>query len=674
MIHTLTLVCVLLGSERGEGGPAVLASADRASYESARKKAGHDANAHVRLALWCEAHGLDAERVKHLALAILYDPSHALARGLLGLVAHRGQWGPPEVVGAQIQADPAYRAVTREYLERRAKAPNRPDAQLRLADWCEENGLTAQARIHYASALQLDPAREAAWRHLGYKKLGRRWIKPDVVAAEKAEAELQKRADQKWKSKLKLLRDGLESKQLDRQAQARDELRAVTDPRAVRMIWAVFLRGSAASQLAAIQMLGQIDSPAASGSLAALAVCWPGAEVRTRAISSLARRDPRDVVGPMIGLVRKPFKYHVRPVGGPGSAGVLFVEGERFNIERIYQSMPLNPWSIPSRLFDPSVQLALANQEQLAIAGADPRTPRAGAISTGRAIPDDAADGLFVPSVFGSPLMNLGIDAVAFLAELAATTASSDADKGLADRLRQIADSNRSLQQNLVRDVQAIEAANFQINRLNERVLPVLTRITGQEFGAEPEKWKGWWIDRLGYAFQAALSQPNPTFTDVVYAGPISSSCFGAGTLVSTVDGPRKIEVIQVGDRVLSQNPTTGQLTFQPVLAVHASRPAPTVRIHTGDDQVVATGIHRFWKPGIGWTMARDLKPGDRLRVVGATAEVRAIEPDASQPVYNLDVADNRCFFVGTKGLLVHDFSFVQPVASPFDQLESSRA
>ncbi len=38
----------------------------------------------------------------------------------------------------------------------------------------------------------------------------------------------------------------------------------------------------------------------------------------------------------MIGLLRKRVKYEVRPVGGPGSPGVLFVEGERFNVQRLY--------------------------------------------------------------------------------------------------------------------------------------------------------------------------------------------------------------------------------------------------------------------------------------------------------------------------------------------------
>ena len=72
---------------------SVDATSARPAYEQARKDAGRDAAAHVRLALWCESHGMSAERMKHLAMAVLYDPSNALARGLMGLVAYQGQVG-----------------------------------------------------------------------------------------------------------------------------------------------------------------------------------------------------------------------------------------------------------------------------------------------------------------------------------------------------------------------------------------------------------------------------------------------------------------------------------------------------------------------------------------------------------------------------------------------------
>ena len=41
------------------------------------------------------------------------------------------------------------------------------------------------------------------------------------------------------------------------------------------MIWALFIFGSEGSQIAAIAMLGQIEGPAASNALAALAIFSP---------------------------------------------------------------------------------------------------------------------------------------------------------------------------------------------------------------------------------------------------------------------------------------------------------------------------------------------------------------------------------------------------------------
>jgi hypothetical protein len=84
---------------------------------------------------------------------------------------------------------------------------------------------------------------------------------------------------------------------------------------------------------------------------------------------------------------------------------------------------------------------------------------------------------------------------------------------------------------------------------------------------------------------------------------------------------------------VHSQNTTTGLLTFEPVIATHHNRRAATLRIDIDGETIVATGIHRFCYADKGWTMARELKAGDRVRMVGGTSLVRAIEPDATQPV-----------------------------------------
>lgn len=78
-------------------------------------------------------------------------------------------------------------------------------------------------------------------------------------------------------------------------------------------------------------------------------------------------------------------------------------------------------------------------------------------------------------------------------------------------------------------------------------------------------------------------------------------------------------------------------------------------------------GIYRFWKAGHGWTMTRDLKSGHTLRTLGGTVRVASVESDSIQPVFNLEVAEGQTFFVGERGLLVHDNSLVRPTPEPFD-------
>ena len=109
-------------------------------------------------ALWCEAHGLTAERLEHLSRAVRLQPTNVLAPGLLGLVRYQGQWERPDDVGERVRNDPDRQALVREYLQRRAATPDTPQAQLKLAAWCADNGLKEQATAHYNAVIRLDPS------------------------------------------------------------------------------------------------------------------------------------------------------------------------------------------------------------------------------------------------------------------------------------------------------------------------------------------------------------------------------------------------------------------------------------------------------------------------------------------------------------------------------------
>src|SRR5262249_47243304 len=101
------LCCGLVGDAPGD--------ADRTAYETLRAQAGRDPDAQVRLALWCEQHGLQAERMRHLGLAALADPDHAIARALQGLIKDGDRWRRPEQVAERVRSDAALAGALAEY-------------------------------------------------------------------------------------------------------------------------------------------------------------------------------------------------------------------------------------------------------------------------------------------------------------------------------------------------------------------------------------------------------------------------------------------------------------------------------------------------------------------------------------------------------------------------------
>ncbi len=508
MISTLLLCCAFVG----DNGAMAITPADRALYEAAQSTAGSSAAAQVKLALWCEAHGLTAERVKHLALAIAADPSNALAHGLAGLVDFQGKWTKPQDVGNEIKNDAAYQALIREYLDRRLRTPDKADPQWRLANWCSEKGLKDQALAHYSNVVRLDPSRETAWKHLGYKKIGGSWVKPEVVAAQKLEADHQRRADSRWKPRLEKLREGLESPHAARRDKARSDLASVTDPRAVPMIWRVFANGSEAMQLTAVRLLAQIEGASASNALATLAIFKSSAQVRQRAKDALMRRDPRDVVGHLINLIKKPYKYKVEPGKGPGSSAVLLVDGETFDIRRIYhfpaydprlraETIPLpmsqTPMSsgfggssgplIQSRMapnpFPGSAMIPSTSQAAKFVG----RLPTAG-LSTART---GATGGAGNAALFNASMANNVNFAIAFNQSMVA-----QAEMMMYQAMLETVQRDQAVQQSLDNDVQTIEAINAQANAVNDQVLPLLRTLTGQNLGDDPEPWRKWWNDQ----------------------------------------------------------------------------------------------------------------------------------------------------------------------------------
>ena len=611
MITTILLCSALLPAAFASGDPPP-GAADLAEYRAASKNIDRTADAQVKLALWCEAHGLSAERLKHLALAVLANPAHAAARGLLGLVPYKGQWKTPEAIAARLKDDEARNAAMAEYARRREHMPNTADAHWRLALWCEQNGLGPEARAHLAIVVELDPGRDAAWKRLGFKKQKGRWVTDAQLAAEKSEAEAQKAADRHWRPLLARWRGWLGDKDANKRAQAKAALTTLNDPRAVPSLWLTFCVGNAAMQTHAVQVLGQIDSPGSTRALAMLAVFSESAEVRGKATETLQRRDPRDFVGFLVGLIRDPIKYQVKPVGGPGSPGALFVNGKQFNVQRLYEpppmpNIPLFPgepigtdaYGLPvvSRFLgitqdQTGIRTATVNGSQYF--GGAPATGAVGQmIREAQANPGNPGTAPILRSQWWRPNDPLHRQTfqvpVGNMAVTLNETTTAPFDHTVQIPIGQIAleyqKSALSAQQQLASDMRTIDGYNADVRSSNDRVLQVLTSVTGVSLGGDQEKWRGWWVQELGYSYTRPPDVPRPTIVEDVpldyypqpvatptttyqsgpststttasvsadpsfakqmnAAGFVTHNCFKAGTPVRVPEGTRPIETIR---------------------------------------------------------------------------------------------------------------------------------
>jgi hypothetical protein len=227
--------------------------------------------------------------------------------------------------------------------------------------------------------------------------------------------------------------------------------------------------------------------------------------------------------------------------------------------------------------------------------------------------------------------------------------------------------SRRSVDQQIAIDSARVRRVNAARAAHNESARDILIAVTGQDRGPDPDSWRSWLADQRGFAYRSPTPTEKRQIKQVGYYAGYHHNCFAKGTPVRTLQGLKPIETLKVGDQVLSENTTSGALCYQSIVTVLHNPPSPTVRIKLEAEEIVATPIHRFWCVGKGWVLARDLKPGDPVRVLGGLARVVAVTDDVVQPVFNLEVASGHSFFVGNQGALVHDNSAIVATTQPFD-------
>ena len=198
----------------------------------------------------------------------------------------------------------------------------------------------------------------------------------------------------------------------------------------------------------------------------------------------------------------------------------------------------------------------------------------------------------------------------------------------------------------------------------HRRALSALRQVTGADAGDTAEDW-------FAHAF-AAAERPyvdgdtavetvwrSPRTPDRITRTPVGItqiSCFAAGTLVWTDEGPAPIDRLLPGDLVLSIDVDSGELQYRPVIERTMRPRRRLVSLSWRGETVRTTPTHRFWAFSEGWRPAGELKPGDLLRAADGLVAVEASGSAEPEYVYNLIVQGNANYFVGDAAVLVHDF------------------
>lgn len=141
-------------------------------------------------------------------------------------------------------------------------------------------------------------------------------------------------------------------------------------------------------------------------------------------------------------------------------------------------------------------------------------------------------------------------------------------------------------------------------------------------------------------------------------------TCFARGTLVHTKNGLQAIETIRVGDYVAARHQANvdSPLHWRKVTDTFQHVDKLTVDLvvthENGESEVITTTTeHPFYVRGKGWVPTDELVVGDGLEMldqsVSTLTEIAAGK--GLQTVYNFTVEEDHTYFVGARGVWVHN-------------------
>lgn len=525
------------------------------------------------------------------------------------------RWVPLE----QAQQSAAQDETLYKYRELREKAGDDPQALESLARWCARVGLPERAEAHYGQLL-LNPqtdntTRNEALNKLGLKDVGGVFLTEEQIRERNQTAEQIKQSIRSWRPKLLAWQKPIQRGGGAKAEFAVKQMQEVDDHEIIPAL-ATFLSESGDEfGTEIVHLLGKFDVHDATVVLTQYSVAAPTQAVREAAIQQLRSRPLHDFVPLLMGELVAPLrsKWQIREDadGNLHYQHLFFREGAAQN-----QLLALGHIAVAQRMIVRGQRV------------------------TGR--PGPARFGEFQ-----------GFEDVQETGE------------------RQL--EALELLSNVARRESALQHQNALIQARNYFIFHALEETTGVLLPREANDWWLWWESYnestkprpVRYVYRQTYSTFAPT-TGVANYAWVRHSCFAVDTLVWTETGLTPIQDVRIGDRVVSQNPETGELALKLVVNTTVGRPTSGLaKLHIGDEEILSTLGHVFWVNGNGWRIAKQLHAENRLHSLRGGLRLYATEEmPAPAQVFNLVVEDFHTYFVGECGLLAHDITYRQPTTA----------
>jgi hypothetical protein len=606
----------------------------------------------VQAALQAEGVGDAPRRAQLLKEALEHDPEYGPARWHSGYLRLQDNWLTIAESQEQYRGDVRLEA----YQKFRASLPEAPDREWQLARWCQAQKLAEQAEFHWLNVLRMQPTCEEALVAMDARWLNGRLVKREELAKQKradhratrntlnANPTLKRRCEALIASWERAAGEDqpflLSTMETDLAAESGADVVPITNyllgersraPRNPRKLEKVSVQW--------MTILARY--PHSTKFLVVHAIGNPWESVRMAAAEALKQLPREEYVPLLLACAQFPAEF----------ACSLLVSGGIVRAEYTVDLQGLDA--------DASFQHADSMQR---VAGIGPAYD----MTKVRSQDNPQLDGKVFLSPVPEPPGNPALFAGAAVGKAQAMKAQ-------------------------------VEQYNAAADAINRRVVETLARATGRKMDADPRTWQSWWQEYMsdyyeveplpangqqaagpqggGQGGQPGNQPKRPVFQyqswfDQRFARREGTqhttwiSCFDGETPVWTATGPRPIKEIQPGDRVLSQDATTGELAYKAVERVTTRQPSPLIRVTVSGEEILATRGHPFWVVGKRWVMAKHIQAGDLLHTVSGPLPVeRADEVPAPEAwyefAYNLQVEGFHTYFVGENQMLVHHLSML---------------